>query len=101
MSSISETLKQKIDELDLDRRLNEAVENGEQLLRRAVETAGDLAHDHRDDVDRVLDRLTGSIEDRTDGRYTTRIEQVRDSLDAGLGRLADRRSDGPGTPAGD
>ena len=98
MSSIGETLKQKIDELDLDRRINEAVENGEQLLRRAVETAGDLAHDHRDDVDRVLDRLTDSIEERTDGRFSDRLVQVRDSLDTGLGRLAQRRSDGPPTP---
>ncbi|MCW2868325.1 MAG: hypothetical protein JWR20_2513 [Marmoricola sp.] len=98
MSSIGETLKQKIDELDLDRRLNEAVENGEQLLRRAVETAGDLAHDHRDDVDRALDRLTDSIEERTDGRFSDRLGQVRESLDAGLGRLAQRRSDGPPAP---
>jgi len=98
MSSIGETLKQKIDELDLDHRLNEAVENGEQLLRRAVETAGDLAHEHRDDVDRVLDRVTESIQERTDGRFSDRLLQVRDSLDAGLGRLAQRRSDGPPTP---
>ena len=37
MSTINETLKQKIDELDLDRRVNEAVESGEQLLKRALE----------------------------------------------------------------
>lgn len=97
MSDINETLKKKIDELDLDRRMNEAVEGTEQFLRRAVQTVGGLAHEHRDDVDRVLDKIGDAIDDRTDGRYADRVEKVRDSLDSGLGKLAERRrTDGPG-----
>ena len=61
MSAINETLKQKIDELDLDRRLNEASVQAEQVLRRALDTAAEYAREHRDDVDRLLARVSSSI----------------------------------------
>lgn len=93
MSTINETLKQKIDELDLDRRMNEAVESGEQLLKHALETVGGLAHERRDDLDRVLDKVSEAIAERTEGKYADRVDQVRSQLDSGLDKLAERRGD--------
>lgn len=93
MSAINENLKKKIDELDLDRRINEATENAEVLLKRALATAGGLAHEHRDDVDRVLDKVTAVITERTEGKYTEQVEKVRGTVDTGLERLAQRRED--------
>lgn len=93
MSRINETLKQKIDEIDLDRRVNEAAVTAEKVMHRAVETAAGLAHDHRDDVERVLDRVTASIEERTEGRYSDRVDRLRHQLETGLDRLAERRTD--------
>ena len=94
MSRINETLKQRIDELDLDRRLNDVVDQAEDGLRKVVETAGGYAHDHRDDIERALDKVAGSIEDRTEGRYADRVDQLRHQLGTGLDRLAERRPDG-------
>ena len=91
MSRINETLKQKIDELDLDRRLNDVVDSAEHVLGKVVETAGGYAHDHRDDIERTLDKVTGTIEDRTEGKYSDRVDQLRRQLGTGLDRLAERR----------
>jgi hypothetical protein len=91
MSRINETLKQKIDELDLDRRLNEAVVQAEKAAVRAVETAADYAHEHRDDVDRLLTRVSTSIDERTEGKYAEKVTSVRAQLERGVDKLAERR----------
>ncbi len=100
MSTINETLKQKIDEWDLDRRLNELVDGAEKVFHRAVETAAEVAHERRDDVDRVLDTLTTKLDERTDGKYAERVTQVRGHVENGLDRLAEHRSAEPGTSDG-
>ena len=91
MSRINETLKQKIDEFDLDRRLNEASIQAEQALRRALETAAEYADDHRDDIDRLLTRVSTTIDERTDGKYADKVTKVRAQLDRGVEKLAERR----------
>lgn len=91
MSEINETLKKIVDDLDLDRRVNEFVVQTEALLNRAVDTAADYAHEHREDVDRALDRITAQIDERTDGKYAEHVGKVRGQVELGLIRLADRR----------
>lgn len=93
MSRINETLKQKIDELDLDRRINVLAEQAEQAVVRAMDTAADYAHEHRDDVDRLLTRATTAIDERTDGRYADTVSKVRHQLDRGVEKLAERRAE--------
>jgi ElaB/YqjD/DUF883 family membrane-anchored ribosome-binding protein len=100
MSSINETLKQKIDEWDLDRRLNELVDSAEKVFHRAVETAAEVAHDRRDDVDRVLDTLSTKLDERTEGKYAERVDQVRGHVENGLDRLAEHRPDEPAPDQG-
>ena len=92
MSAINETLKQKIDELDLDRRLNEASVQAEQVVRRALDTAAEYAREHRDEVDRLLTRVSTTIDERTDGKYADKVTKVREQLDRGVERLAERRT---------
>ena len=91
MSRINETLKQMIDEYDLDRRFNEFTEHAEQAVRRTLDTAADYAHEHRDDVDRLLTRVSTSIDERTEGKYADHVTKVRAQLDRGVERLAERR----------
>jgi hypothetical protein len=91
MSRINETLKQKIDDLDLDRRLNEAVVQAEKAVTQAVESAGSYAHEHRDDVERLLTRFSTSIDERTDGKYADQVTRVRTQLERGVDKLAERR----------
>ena len=91
MSRINETLKQKIDELDLDARLNEFSDRAEQAFKRALDKAAEYAHEHRDDVDRLLTRASTSIDERTEGKYADKVTKVREQLDRGVERLAERR----------
>lgn len=91
MSEINETLKNIIDELDLDRRVNEFAGQTETLLKRAVETAADFAHEHRDDVERTLDRISTRIDEGTEGRYAAQVGKVRDQVELGLTKLAEHR----------
>ena len=93
MSRINETLKQKIDELDLDTRLNEAVDQAERVVQRGLDTAADLARDHRDDVERALDRISASIDGRTEGKYAEQVGRVRGTVELGLRKLAERHPD--------
>lgn len=96
MSEINENLKKLIDDLDLDRRVNEFVGQAETLLNRAVENAADFAHDHRDDVDRTLDRISAQIDSRTEGKYADQVGKVRGQVELGLTKLTERRPDGEG-----
>jgi hypothetical protein len=93
MSEINETLKKLIDDLDLDRRANELVVQTEALLKRAVESAADFAAEHRDDVDRALDRITTQIDERTDGKYAEQVGKVRGQVEQSLSKLVERRPD--------
>ena len=91
MSRINETLKQKIDDLDLDRRLNEFTEHAEEVVNRALDTAAEYAHEHQDDVDRLLTRVSTSIDERTEGKYADQVTKVREQLERGVSKLAERR----------
>lgn len=94
MSDIAETLKKKIDELDLDRRFNELAESAEQVVVRALDTAADYARDHREDMDRLLTRASTAIDERTEGRYADKVTLVREQLDRGVEKLTERRTEG-------
>lgn len=91
MSRINETLKQKIDELDLDRRLNDLTISAEQAVNRALDGAADYAQEHRDDLDRLLNRVSSTIDERTQGKYADRVDRVREQVEKGVSRLAERR----------
>ena len=88
--SINETLKQKIDELDLDRRADELVEQAQQALATARERAGSLADEHGDEVRTWIDRAATTIDSRTDGRWSEQVGRVREQLSTGIERLAER-----------
>lgn len=102
MSEINRTLKNMIDEFDLDRRVDDLVGQAETMLKRAVESAADFAQTHRDDVDRTLDRVTARISETSEGKYTEQAVKVREQLEAGLAKLAEHRPEettDPGTDA--
>lgn len=93
--AINDTLRQKIDELDLDRRLAEAVRQAEVVIEQARDRAAELADERGDDLERFLDKVTTTIDSRTDGRFAAPMGRVRGTVSAGVQRLAERhRSDG-------
>lgn len=101
--SISETLKQRIDELDLDRRLDEVVEQAQSALTVARERAAELAVDHGDELRTWIDRAATTVDSRTEGRWSEQVDRVRDGLSGSIERLAEdagRQSDDPDPSAG-
>ena len=85
MSAINETLKQKIDELDLDRRLNQFADQAESAIGKALDSASTYARDHREDIESTLLKVTGTIDDRTEGRFAGHVAKVRDQVVVGVG----------------
>ena len=76
MSTITETLKAKLDELDLDRRLDELTRATEDAVKKAVAHAGDLAHDNREKVSALLDKASAVIDEKTDGKYRDQVTKA-------------------------
>ncbi len=97
MSTITETLKAKLDELDLDRRLDELTVATEKAVKRAVEQAGELAHDNRDKVSALLDKAGAALDQRTEGRYAAQFGKVREQVVVGVDKLAAKRPAHPHT----
>ena len=63
---ISETIKAKLEQYDVERRVSALAAQAEELLEQGRARAGDLAREHRDDIDRVLDRAADAVSRRTD-----------------------------------
>ena len=91
MSNITETLKAKLDELDLDRRLNELVEQTERSFQTALTQAGDYVHERRDDIDKMLDKATEAVNTKTQGKYADQVTNVRAHVSSGVDKIADKR----------
>ncbi len=92
------TFSERIDDLDLPRRLNELADVATKTFHSARGVAGDLAHDNRDKVDGLLAKAESAIDQRTDGKYHDTVVKVRSSLATGVDKLAAQR---PGAPGAD
>lgn len=95
MSNITETLKQKLDELDLDRRLNEFVDQAEKAAQTALSQAGGYVHQHREDIDRLLGTASGKINEKTQDKYADQVSKVQEHVISGVEKLAQKRTHDP------
>ncbi|HEX3224263.1 MAG TPA: antitoxin [Nocardioides sp.] len=97
---IADTIRAKLDEYEVDRRLNELAQQVETVVREGVAKVGELAHEHRDDLKGFIDKAADALDRRTEGKHAERISQVRGQLERGVEKLADQRPDDPATPPG-
>lgn len=99
--SITETLKAKLEELEIERHLNELVDETEKVVGQAVGKVGELTHQRRGDIDGFLDRASETINEKTDGKYADQVSRVVLQVREGVTRLAAHRPvDDAGDPAG-
>lgn len=89
--TITETVKKKIDELELDKRFTEIAGQTERVFKTAVEKAGELAHDRRADIDGLLDKAEGAFNERTEGKYADKVTKAKSSVKTGVDKLAEKR----------
>ena len=91
--TVTDTLKQMVEELELERRLAEVAEAAEKAVHGALQKAGDYAHSHASDVERMLDKAGTTFDERTDGKYADTVAKVKEQVRLGVERLAERGSD--------
>jgi RNA-splicing ligase RtcB len=91
---MAEQIRAKMDEYDVERHLNDLASTLEQAVRTGVAKAGEFAHEHRGDIERLIDKAASAVDRRTEGRHADRIQQVRGSLERGVEKIADQRGDG-------
>ena len=93
--NISETLKQKIDELEIERHVTEAIAEAETAVLAAVARAGGVVHERRAEIDGWLQWATEAVNERTEGRYAEHVDTVRGQLAAGVEKIAEQRTEPP------
>ncbi len=89
--AFADDMKKKIDELELEKRLKELVTETDKKTSEAVEKAGGLAHERRDEIAGWIDKATGRINEQTKGQYGDKVEKVRTGLLSSLEKLAAKR----------
>jgi ElaB/YqjD/DUF883 family membrane-anchored ribosome-binding protein len=101
---LTDQIRSKMDEYEVDRHLNELATTLEHAVRTGVAKAGEFAHEHKGDIERLIDKAASAVDRRTDGKHADKIQQVRGSLERGVEKIADHRgddapdeADGPGT----
>ena len=95
---LTETIRAKLEEYDVERHLEELAATIESAVREGVAAVATLAHDHRDDIGGFLARTAEALDRRTEGRHAATIEQVRGQLERGVDRIAEQRKDGAEPP---
>lgn len=91
-TNIGDKLKQKIDEMDIDRHVNDFVVQVEGLFAIARDQVASLAEERGDDVERLLDKVSTLIDERTQGRFSPQVHKVRETVSTGVTKLAEQRS---------
>jgi ElaB/YqjD/DUF883 family membrane-anchored ribosome-binding protein len=90
---LTEGLKARLDELELERRITELTAQAEDLVIRGLAKAGEATHEHRERIEDLLDKAGNAIDQRTEGRYADKVSRARLQLERGVDRLAERRPD--------
>lgn len=97
---LADQIKAKMDEYEVDRHLNDIATTIEGAVRQGVAKAGEFAHEHKGDLERLFDKAADAVDRRTEGKHAERIQQVRGSLERGVDKIADQREGGtPDDPA--
>ncbi|MFJ7769295.1 antitoxin [Streptomyces sp. NPDC097107] len=83
------------------------LDNLKAKLGPAKGKVSDLAQQHGDKIDRGLDKVAKTVDERTKGKYSDRIQTGTGKAKGAMDRLAHKDADGtnggghtPGTPGG-
>ena len=88
--NLTDTLKRTIDELELERRLDQAARAAEHGMTRALDALSGYAREHEADLQRWLDKAGATIDDRTQGKYAGQVAQLKEQVRRGVATLTER-----------
>jgi hypothetical protein len=89
--SFGETIKAKLEELDVEDRLEEVVNELGELVAQGIAKAGTIVRDHRGEIDALLVKASDAVDRSFDHKHTARIDSMRLRLEHGVDRIADYR----------
>jgi len=101
--AMNESLRKAVDDLDLDRRLDEFGKFAQKTYDGVRAQVGTLTHDNREKVDGWVAKATTLVDERTDGKYHDKVAKFSAALGTGLDKVAEQRPDAPAAdgPAAD
>jgi MT0933-like antitoxin protein len=91
-------LKNKAEELDLKGKADRLADAATKAAQQSKEKAGELADENRDKVERVLDKAGAAIDERTEGKYATKVAKAKQQVNKGVDKLAEQRPSKDETP---
>jgi hypothetical protein len=94
MANLNDSLKKTIDDLDLDRRLEQLGEFAQKTVADVKAQAGTLAHDKRAKVDELLAKATDALDQRTHGKYHDKAVKFSSAVGDVVDRVAEQRPTG-------
>jgi membrane protein involved in colicin uptake len=99
--SFLDKLKQKAEDLELDKKAKELADAATKAAQQAKEKAGEIAHEQRDKVEEVLDKAGHAIDEKTEGKYHDKVVKAKESVVKGVDKLAEQRVAAPAEGAVD
>ena len=90
-TNYADKLRATIDDLEIDKHVDELTVQLETAFVSAREKVATLAFERGDEVERLLDKASASIESRTEGRYAAQVDKVRETVSGVVAKLAEYR----------
>lgn len=95
--SFGDQMKHKAEEVHLQAKAKDFGDAVAEMLKTAASIAASYAKENREKVDGALDKVEGTIEEKTSGKHSDTVTKVRASVDKGIDKLVERNA--PQTPA--
>lgn len=95
---LNDSLKKAVDDLELERRLEEFGKFAQKTYDGVRAQVGTLTHDNRDKVDGWVAKATSLVDERTEGKYHDKVAKFSAAVGTGLDKVAEQR---PGAAGAD
>jgi hypothetical protein len=89
--ALSDDVKKVLDDLEVEKRLQEASRAIDRHAGQAVQAVGGYVAAREDELGELIERTAGQVDERTEGRWTEQIDKVRAGLHTGVAKLAEKK----------
>ncbi len=93
--TITDMLREKAEQLQVERRLEQLGAATTKAVDEAKSRLGAVAHDNQAKVEAMLDKAGASIDERTGGKYGSTVAKVKSQLSHFVDTVAQQRPAGP------
>ena len=90
--SFGDQMKHKAEEVHLQAKAKDFGDAVAEMLKTAATIAANYAKENREKVDGALDKVEGTIEEKTNGKHTDTVTKVRASVDKGIDKLVEKNA---------